>query len=575
MTVIKKLFERKFKSIHSETLLVLALFIFNIILIYPKLMPEFNEINPHDGAKYIESGRMLFIWGLRQLSWGPLVAFIYAPIHLFVWKSLDWFMIEAWVGNFIMFSLIWFSFYYLSRQIRNLISPFILISIMIVSTFFFPVLENQSDAVFLALSAFALAKLINYYYHKNIKYLWFSSVFVSLGVLARVETILLIGTLLIFGLIIGRKRYSFVKIVVACIVPTLAILLLFVAINMLTFGTSNLGIRSKSYDSFQWNQSVLSDGDLNKAYQESDQLFGSKEENQESIIRAIIRNPKAILKRIPANLVNLPEMYLSIFGRVQGYLLLLFCAWGFCALIKKKEAMLLIILLTWPLHSLIALIFLARHIIPQTSYLFLILGSIGIYAFYGSETKLNHKLILLLLVLITVLFSTIDNRPKLLIGSALLFISILIDLLIKSKENKNNTLRIIPLIFLLYIGITFRTPYSFPKKLIGVSQDELAVKYLEVTLPKQSNVWSFVPAPAVAAKMNSFDLRTITRSINNSDKFIEYIKENDIKAIFLENYYHPQSRELAEQYINNNLTYFTHSYESNDGRINIYLVNND
>lgn len=568
-------FGRKFKSIHSETLIVLILFIFNVLLIYPKLMPEFSEINPHDGAKYIESGRMLFIWGLRQLSWGPLVAFIYAPIHLFVWKSLDWFMIEAWVGNFIMFSLIWFSLYYLSRQIKNLISPFILISIMMVSTFFFPVLENQSDAVFLALSAFALAKLINYYQHKNIKYLWFSSIFVSLGVLARVETILLVGTLLVFGLIIGRKRYSFIKIVIACIVPTLAILLLFAAINMLTFGTPNFDIASKSYDSLQWNQSVLSGGDLNKAYQDSDQLFGSQEENQGSIFRAIIRNPKAILKRISANLVNLPEMYLSIFGRVPGFLLLLFYAWGFYVLIKKKEKLLLIILLTWPLHASIALIFLARHIIPQISYLFLILGTIGMSSFYGSETKLKYKLILWSLALITVIFSAVDNRPTLLIGSALFFISLMVDLLIGSKETKINTLRIIPLIFLLFIMVIFRDPYSFPKKLIGVSQNELSVKYLEVTLPKQSNVWSFIPKPAVAAKMNSFDLGIITRSIGNSDKFIEYIEENNIKAIYIDDNYHPQSRELAEQYINEKLTYFIHGYESSDGSINIYLVNID
>lgn len=557
----------------TEFLFVVMLFIFNIILVYPKLLPEFSEINPHDGAKYIESGRMLFIWGTRELSWGPIVALIYAPIHLFVWKSPNWFMIEAWAGNFIMFSLIWFSFYYLSRQIKHLVSPYIMIGLMIVLTAFSPILRNQSDAVFLVLSTFALANLIKFNYLKKIRYFWLSSLFVSLGVLARVETIILVGILLILGIVIGIKKYSIFKLLIACTVPTIVILLVFAAINMVLFGTPNFGIASKSYDSLQWNQAVLTGGDVPKAYEESEKIFGSQEENQGSVIKAMTKNPKAILERIFANVKNLPEAFLRLFGSVQGFLILLFSSWGFFELIRKKEKSLVVILLCWPLHVLIVLIFLADHFIPQISYIFYLLSAIGICSFFRNETNVTKKIVLLTVVLITIIFCIVDHRPIIFIGSLLFFITILIDILLGNRYILYNSIRIVPVILLICIGLVFREPLSFPTKALGITREEKAVHYLEETLPKQSNVLSYLPIPTVAARMNHKSLGSITQFEDNPEQLREFLINNDIEVIFLDKIYAPKSREIAENYISLFPQEFTLGYESADGIISIYLRN--
>jgi hypothetical protein len=558
---------------NNEIILVILLFLFNLVLVYPKLMPEFIEINPHDGAKYIESGRMLFIWGTRQLSWGPIVALIYAPIHLFVGQSADWFMIETWAGNFIMFSLIWFSFYYLSRQVRHLVSPYVMIALMIVLSAFFPVLKNPSDAVFLFLTVFALSNLIKYWYSKEINHLWVASIFVGLGVFARVETIILLATLLIFGLVIGRKKTPVYKTLIACMVPTISLLILFITINMIVFGHPNLGIAEKSYDSLQWNQAVLTGGDLTKAYTESDQLFGTKEENQGSVIKAIIKNPGAIIARVWANIKNVPDAYLRIFGRVQGFILLFFCVWGLYELIRKKETLLWILLLAWPLHALIVLIFLSDHLIPQVSYLFYLLAAIGIWSFYDKGTSFIHKAVFLFFSLAVVTICILDNRPKLLMALVLFSLSMIIDLVVGLKALLNGFLRVIPAILLLGIMLAFGEQFGYAPKQIGVSQIELAVKYLSAALPKQSNVLSVLPIPAVAAKMNPYDLQQVNEFENNPQQLMEFINANQIHAIFLDEMYSPKANEVMEDFIDQYPALFSYSYESEDGSIDIYLVN--
>lgn len=556
---------------HNEFILVVLLFLFNLVLVYPKLMPEFSEINPHDGAKYIESGRMLFIWGTRELSWGPIVALIYAPVHLIVGRSPDWFMIEAWAGNFIMFSLIWFSFYYLSRQVRHLVSPYIMIALMIVLSTFFPILKNPSDAVFLFLTVFALSNLIKYMYTKEIKYFWYASIFVGLGVFARVETILLLATLLIFGLVFGRKKTSVFKTLIACMVPTVSLLILFITINMIVFGHPNLGIAEKSYDSLQWNQAALTGGDLTRAYAESDQIFGTKEENQGSVIKAILKNPGAIAARVWANVKNVPDAYLKIFGRVQGFILLIFCAWGMYELVKKKETLLWILLLAWPLHALIVLIFLSDHLIPQVSYLFYLLAAIGIWAFYGKGTTFIQKAALLSTSLGAVIICILDDRPKLLMALILFSLSLIIDMVVGSKALLNNSLRVIPAVFLLGIMLAFGEQFGYIPKQIGVSQIELAVKHLESALPKQSNVLSVLPINAVAAKMNPYDLQKVNQFENDPQQLMDYVKTNEFHAVLLDEMYAPKANEIMLNFINQYPEHFAHSYESDDGKIDIYL----
>ncbi|HLA82201.1 MAG TPA: hypothetical protein VJP78_11395, partial [Thermoleophilia bacterium] len=263
----------------------------NLLLVSPSLMPAFSEINPDDEAKYIESGWLLLADGPRDLAWGPLVAVIYAPVHMLVGNSLDWFMLEAWAGRIELFVLLWLSMLFLALQFKDYAPPLVMAGILFVTTAFFPILENQSDALFVSLSALGLAKFITYYRHRRLKDVGVASVCVGLGILSRVESVVLIGTLVILATV--YRRHSVTRVVASALLPALGILVLFLGASLLTHGNLNLGLGNKSYDSFEMNQPLPYGGDSEAARQETRRLFGTQEENNGSVLRAILRNPLA------------------------------------------------------------------------------------------------------------------------------------------------------------------------------------------------------------------------------------------------------------------------------------------
>jgi len=121
--VIKKMRDvsKKWFTSRFEPLILIALFMLNAFLILSRITPSIYQINPYDGAKYIESGHQLLIWGVRDLSWAPLVALIYAPLDLLFGQSPNWFLLEAWAGNIILFGLLWFGLVHLARNLKEYI----------------------------------------------------------------------------------------------------------------------------------------------------------------------------------------------------------------------------------------------------------------------------------------------------------------------------------------------------------------------------------------------------------------------------------------------------------------------
>jgi type III secretory pathway component EscU len=137
-----------FAKVPSTAVLVLILFIINILLASSQILPAYDEINPFDGAKYIESGRQLVDGGeLREISRSPTLSLIYAGIYLFVQNSLDWFVLSAGIGNLILYTLLWFATFYFGLRFKDHFSPFILVGVIFVSPAPITILGNPSDAL--------------------------------------------------------------------------------------------------------------------------------------------------------------------------------------------------------------------------------------------------------------------------------------------------------------------------------------------------------------------------------------------------------------------------------------------
>ncbi len=227
-------------------------------------------------------------------------------------------MLEAWIGNYFLFGMLWLSFYALARQLEKYISKYVIIGLLFVTTVFFPILENQSDALFIPLSVLALLFLIRFSDTHKIKNVWLSSLFVGLGILTRFESILLIITLVVFTLLLGRHSHKLMKLISAALAPALIVLMLFFLINLLTFGHLNIGADNKSYEFFQMNNAFLPGSKNAQAFAAGEEIFGSDEENKNSIFRAILHNPLATGERILANLLILPDLFLKFLWKTSG-----------------------------------------------------------------------------------------------------------------------------------------------------------------------------------------------------------------------------------------------------------------
>jgi hypothetical protein len=560
-----KLFQR-----YQNVFNIVAILIFNCFLVLSKLTPALLKINSQDGVKYIESGRQLIIWGLRDLAWGPLVAFVYAPIDLFVGNSPNWFILEAWIGNVILYILLWLGFYYWGRILNDYVSEYVLLGLLFSSVVFFPIIENQSDALFLFFSMLASLKLYQFSKNADLKHIVSASLFVGLGVLSRVETVLLVVPLLVFSLAFNHKRNNTFKTLLASILPFIIIMSLFVGISMVSHSHPNLGMGAKSYDSFEMNEAFLPGSALERAYKSGEDIFGTAEDNQHSVINAIMRNPLAIGERALANVLKLPEMFLMFFGNLQGPIIFVFSLIGIYSLLQSKESELVILLFIWPLHAFVSLIFLSRHIIPQISFVFFVLAAVGISHFLSKREKRQLDWVILISTMILMVFSLIFKNKIILTSGLLIGLAAFFRLAIMSSKNKSMPLVHLPGMILLIGMLMYGSAFEFPARPVGKSEIELAIHQIQATLPSQSNVLIPTQTIAIASKTSP---KGLPPSIHTIDGFFEFIIENDIKAIYQDANL-PYRSDVVAAAIHQNPEHFKLIYESESDTIQVYLVEN-
>ncbi len=555
---------------HRMMAIILLVFSLNIILVSPSLMPEINQINPEDESKYVDSGWRLLNGDIRELSWGPIVALVYAPVHLIVGNSPDWFMIENWAGRFILFSFLWWSFIYLTLQLKEYISPYIMVGVLFIATPFFIILDNPSDAVLLGFSVLALSQLIKYYHYKEIRYLAFCSVFIGLGILARVETIVILPILLILSLLINRGNASIIKVIFNSILPGTLVLSIYIISSFALNGQINLGMTDKSYDAFEVAQQVLTGGNYNLAIQESRQLFGTKEENNGSVIRAILRNPQAFALRVYANAKTIPDSYLAVFGKKIGPILLLFAVWGVFRLIRKKAFVLLGMIFAWSLFSLLSLGFFILHLIPQVSYLPLLLGAIGIAEIFDYEPHRRTRLIFFLTTLLLLIASWAIHKPAIAVGLLLAEIAFLLFILAQQNIISSLNLGNSSILLVFAIGLILREPFPFPDyPVLGASNQEQAIHYLERNFSSQSIILVPTPLPAIASKLAYITMGGVPADITSLDDFYSYLKQGDVQAIYWDKNRRLRN-DLYDLFEAGYEQYFIKSYSSPDESIRIF-----
>lgn len=531
--------------------IVVFVFLVNLLLVSPSLKVGFDSINPHDEAKYIDSGRSLLDLQIRDPAWGPLVAVVYAPFHLLFQRSVDWLVWEAFAGRLLLFTLLWASLFYLATKFRQHAHPFVMAGILFLSVSFFPILENQSDALYLACAIAGLAKLLEFRRTLSLRDLALTSALVALAALARIESILLLGVLVVVALLIARRRKSLLRALAAAILPALGILAAYVLLIVALSGPPDLS--GKSWNSFEMNQPVVTGEDPAEVVA---RLYGSAEENGNSVVRAVLRNPGAFVQRIAYNARSLPDWYLDFFGRRLGMVILLAAAWGAYALLRRRDPWDLLIMVAWAAPAAVSLAFLARHFVPQSSYLPLVLAAVGIVYPLAQDSKHAERLVFGLSAAGLAVYGLLDNKLAILVGGVILFSAAALVWLLRSRRLTREPAMATPLLLVFAGGLILRGPFNFPNYThFGASAAERAVHYMAQNLPAGSRVVTAVPLPAIAARMQDVPPAKLADSAS-AEALCHGLRRLDISAIYVDSALrrdHPALMEAAGQLLGNGL----------------------
>jgi hypothetical protein len=498
-----------------------------------------------------------------------LVAFIYAPLDLLVGRSPNWFLLEAWGGNLILFGLLWFGLVHLARNLKPLISMPVMIGLLFGLTVFFPILENQSDALFLFFSMMAVANLNSFRVKGKLRHVALAALMIGLGVLCRVETILLVVPLLAFALVFNRGRQKTWKVLLAGLAPLLGVMALYALISLLTIGFVDWGLGYKSVDSIGMNHAFLPGSKLEQAYRAGEPILGTVEEHQNSVFRMLLNRPLVFAERALANLLKLPEDFVYFFGPIQGMLVFLFSLLGVWRLIREKEYSLLALLLIWPLHALVALIFLPRHIIAQTSFVFIVLAAIGAGDLIFRAIERKWLLLSLALAGVVVVISGLAQAKSLFAASLIMAVILLLKLIVESGQL--NGLKSPYLILTLFVGVflALAPGFEFPARVFGQTDVEQAVYQLQVNLPQQSPVLAPSAIVPVAARMVSVQL---PGGVASGEDLRAFIVERGIEAIFVDNKF-ANYGVLVDQVLQDYPGELSLVYASEDRGMRLFIVN--
>jgi len=162
----------------------LYLFLLNLLLISPVFSPGLLDLGPFDEINYLNGGRSLAEGWLPDLAFNPLVAALHAVGYLHFRASPFWIVHIAGFGRLVVFSILWLAAYVVGRGLAQHASPLIMGGTLLVSPLLGGILNNPSEALFAALSAFSFWQLPCFYQSKQVRHAGLASLFLGLAALA-------------------------------------------------------------------------------------------------------------------------------------------------------------------------------------------------------------------------------------------------------------------------------------------------------------------------------------------------------------------------------------------------------
>ncbi|MBI9043048.1 MAG: glycosyltransferase family 39 protein [Anaerolineaceae bacterium] len=472
----------------------------------------------------------------------PFLAVFYALLSLPFFNSPYWMILACGLGRFIMFAFLWLAVYLIARQLQEEHNPTILVGMMFVSSIGLDLLPNPSDGMFTILSAFTLWKLIAFYKQDQVKDLLCSSVFLGLAALSRNDGIVLflIYLVLVIAVIISGKRKW--KSVLYAILPFIVMVGGYLLIGGLVTGNFSMGISARSYLAFEQGHELAYEGGgihspTINAMLDAQEVYGTAEENNLSVFRAIMGNPGAYFKRLKIILTKLPFQFLEVYNKKLTALFLLFMFRGIYEMFRKKKFIELGLIILWAAYLLTYLLtFVREGYLRTVFFIIFILASIGLSAITNNLHKKSEKVFILGSLILLIISGLFFNKLAIYYGASLFLISFIAILMIRKRFVNLPKVNEYSLVLLLLAGIILRGNYPSPRMwTLGDQGDEMAAIYMMENLEKGTSVLAGSPGVPWLAKMNFLSLNsTDVPAMESKAVFHEWMQNEGISAVYVD-----------------------------------------
>jgi hypothetical protein len=406
--------------------------------------------------------------------------------------------------------------------------------------------------------------------------------FIGLAALSRNDGLIQFVVFLVAAFVLVRSLKFNWRGLASAVIPFAIVVGGYVLLYGAATGDFNMYTKERSYTAFQQGQSIDYKKDqscdlkyMKCAVNQAEQLYGTAQENNYSIFRAISRNPHAYLSRLFKEFRALPDLFVTAYGKRTAFLVLLLTVAGMIELGRRKEFGLLALLLSWLSYlGVYFLTFFRKGYLQSPYFVIFALSAIGLNALaYDLKNKNRNALWAWSAVLSILSIAGIIADIQALYFAALILLAViwLAHLLMNQFEEMQHAY--VPTTLLLGACLLIHGTFDPPiQHALGQIPEERAVLVLQQRLPLNSPVAAGAPGAVWAARMAYVDLGDPQFLAGSSQELHDRLVALGIKAIYVDPYLSNTNENvwlLIEPYIKKG---YETAYSSSDGSIRLLLV---
>lgn len=567
---------------HSPDMIAVLVFLLNLFLVLDLFLPSMREVNLWDESVYVNTGRMLAQGELPVFSRNPLIGVLYALTYLPFRTSDFWLVQSVSLGRVALFGLMWWGAYLSFRQLREFVPPLVVTGFLFTSPVLAEIVVNPSDALFAGMSAFALWQVLALYRTREVRHVWQASLLVGLAALARNDGLVLFAVFLLLVVILLRKRPALKNGLLWAVVPFTAVVGGYVLLYGLVTGSFTMGLSGRSYAAFMQGQAHLYPNDpactlspIKCGVLEVQKVYGTPEENNYSVLRAILGNPAAYGLKLKDTLTSLPNLFLKAYGEMSLFLLGLLGLRGAVELLRQRKGLLLAVLVLWAGYLGVYFItFFRWGYLLMIFYLLYALAGLGLYALAKRLDDRREILAWSGVLGAGTLAGMIFSIQTLYLVCLLLLVILWIGRM--GGRQLDGAAKTLPVLFLfLVFGVflhrNFNPPVFTP---YGAIPEEEALVLVREEIPEGSRVAAGAPGWVWAADMAYGDLQEEKfNGLADPTALYQTLLEAGTQAIYVDHYLTNQLDALWQLIEPEIGSYYEQVYTGREGSIRILLVN--